>query len=205
MNSFKIGLFHEKKKRKNFHDCTLPLARNKFAEKNNLFLLLLELPCAGTVFDFENGLSGWTFTGTAFNNQPTYGDNLTARNRGQPSNHTGDWWIGGYENRPSPWHPAGGVQGDGPTGSLTSPSFVIGGNSFKFLIGGGCNMGLVRAELVVEGNVVLQETGDCHESMTEKVWDVSGYIGRRAQLRLVDHTSASWGHINFDQFKEISP
>ena len=32
-------------------------------------------------FDFEGRISDWVKTGTAFNNQPTYGDNPTARNR----------------------------------------------------------------------------------------------------------------------------
>ena len=185
-----IAILHTKNKRnKSYVDC---------------FFFLSELPC-GTVFDFENGLSGWSRTGTVFDNQPTYGDNPTARNRGQPFNHRGDWWIGSLEHRPSPSHPAGRDQGDGPTGSLTSPSFVIGGNSFTFLIGGGCDIGLVRAELIVEGKVVLQETGNCYESMTKKSWDVSRYIGRQAQLRLIDNSSVGWGHINFDQFEEICP
>ena len=161
-----------------------------------LLLFPLELQC-GTLFDFENGLSGWTFTDTAFNNQPTYGDNPTARNR-EPSNHKGDWWIGGYENRTSPSHPAGKTQGDVPKGSMTSPRFVIAGNLLKFLIGGGCNKQLLRAELIVEGDVVLKETGDCHETMTEKSWDVSGFTGKQAQLRLIDSSSKGWGHINFD-------
>ncbi|KAL9962274.1 hypothetical protein ACROYT_G031360 [Oculina patagonica] len=160
--------------------------------------------CTGcTLFDFEHGLTGWALTGTAFNNQPTYGDNPTARNRGQPSQHKGDWWIGGYENRPSPSHPAGRTQGDGPQGTLTSPSFVIGGHTFKFLIGGSCHIADVRAELVVEGNVVLQATGGCSESMIERSWDVTGYQNKEAQLRLVDDTSGGWGHINFDHFEEI--
>ena len=57
----------------------------------------------GEVFslDFESGdLRGWTRTGTAFDTQPTYGDNPTARRRGQPSNHQGNYWIGTYENYP---------------------------------------------------------------------------------------------------------
>ncbi|RKU14174.1 hypothetical protein C6501_08415, partial [Candidatus Poribacteria bacterium] len=38
--------------------------------------------------DFETGdLTDWEKTGTAFDFQPTWGDNPTARNRGQPSNH----------------------------------------------------------------------------------------------------------------------
>ena len=45
--------------------------------------------------DFETGdLTDWEKTGTAFDFQPTWGDNPTARNRGQPSEHQGDWWLG---------------------------------------------------------------------------------------------------------------
>ena len=32
-------------------------------------------------FDFEDGKDGWEKTGTTFDNQPTYGDNPTARER----------------------------------------------------------------------------------------------------------------------------
>ena len=163
--------------------------------------LFLKGPCV--LFNFENGLSGWNLTGTAFNNQPTYGDNPTARNRGQPSRHRGDWWIGTYENRSSPAHPAGGGQGDGPQGTLTSPSFVITKNAIKFLIGGSCNENQVRAELLVEGTVVLQATGRCSEMMYEENWNVTSYENKEAQLRLVDGYSGGWGHINFDQLEEI--
>ena len=119
---------------------------------NSFVSLFWEAPCK---FDFENGLDGWVKTGTAFNNQPTYGDNPTARNRGQPANQQGDWWIGGAENRPSESATAGQVQGDGPQGTLTSPSFRITGQTISFLIGGGCDIDTVRAELVVGNQVSI--------------------------------------------------
>lgn len=90
-----------------------------------------------------------------FNNQPTYGDNPTARNRGQPANHQGNWWIGGTESRSSKSAPAGKLQGDGPQGTLTSPLFTITGKTISFLIGGGCDTKLVRAELVIGSKVSI--------------------------------------------------
>ena len=105
------------------------------------------------MFDFETGLSGWKRTGTAFNNQPTYGDNPTARNRGQPAKQQGDWWIGGAENRPSKAAKPGAIQGDGPQGTLASPFFKIVGKRISFLIGGGCDIKKVRAELIVDHQV----------------------------------------------------
>ena len=107
-------------------------------------------PCK---FDFEDGIDSWEKTGTAFNNQPTYGDNPTARNRRQPANQQGNWWIGGFEDRPSETAPAGEIQGDGPRGTLTSPYFNIRGRDISFLIGGGNNINLIRAELVINGQV----------------------------------------------------
>ena len=104
-------------------------------------------------FDFEGGINDWDKTGTAFNNQPTYDDNPTARNRGQPACQQGDWWIGGYENRPSKSSPAGRIQGDGPQGTLTSPYFTITGPYISFLIGGGCDINTVRAELIIDNKV----------------------------------------------------
>ena len=151
------------------------------------------------IYDFENGIAEWTLTGTVFNNQPTYGDNTLARNRGH-SNHQGDYWIGGYENRPSPSHPAGGLQGDLPKGTMTSPKFLIRGPKLRFLIGGGCNINKEWAELLIEGVVVAKETGKCSESMSTKQWNVLPYDGQLAQLRLVDN-QGYWGHINFDHLE----
>ena len=149
--------------------------------------------------------------GTAFNNQPTYGNNPSARTYNpykHESNHKGDWWIGTYENRSSPSEPFGGQQGDGPQGSLTSPSFQITGKLLTFLIGAGCTRAAsdtvpnIRAELIIGGEVVRDETPKaCKEAMTEKSWNVTDYAGKNAQLRLVDHFSGHFGHINFDHLQ----
>ena len=105
-------------------------------------------------FDFEDGtLGGWVKTGTAFDNQPTYGDNPAARNRGQPARQQGDYWIGGAEDRHTPDDTPGEIQGDGPTGTLTSPFFEITGRYIKFLIGGGCDANLIHADLIIDGVV----------------------------------------------------
>lgn len=152
-------------------------------------------------FDFESGILDWKKTGSAFNNQPTYGDNPTARKRGQPANQRGDWWIGGAEDRPSKSARAGQIQGDAPKGTLTSPYFRIIGGHISFLIGGGCDIKTVRAELIVDNKVVRHTTGECDETMKRKAWDVQAYVGRRARVKLVDFSSAGWGHINFDDLK----
>jgi len=155
----------------------------------------------GITWDFETGdLMGWTKTGTAFDYQPTYGDNPTARHRGQPSKHQGNYWIGTYEKYPGPgsgFNP-GNTQGDGPTGTLTSIPFVINGNKISFLMGGGSGC---SANLIIDGAVVLTANGKNTETMERVEWDVSTYNGKKAVIQLVDDKSGGWGHINFDDVR----
>ena len=108
-------------------------------------------------FDFEDGIGGWEMTGTAFIHQPTFGDNPVARGR-ESAQQQGDWWIGGMEYRPSESDTAGRQNpagGDPPQGTLISPCFRIVGRDISFLIGGGCNISDIRAELIVDNQVRL--------------------------------------------------
>lgn len=152
--------------------------------------------------DFESGnLQGWQQTGTAFTNQPTLGDNPTARNRGQASQHQGQYWIGGYENYQGlPGQSPGAIQGDDPTGTLSSPQFTIPGGSLSFLVGGGSSP-QTRVELLVDGQPRLTVSGRNTETMARVSWDLTPYAGRTGVIRIVDEASGGWGHINVDDFR----
>ena len=39
------------------------------------------------------------------------------------------------------------------------------------------------------------------EWMSRVTWDISSYKGKVARVRLVDTSSGSWGHINFDDLR----
>ena len=67
---------------------------------------------------------------------------------------------GGAENRTSKEAEAGAFHGDGPTGNLTPPRFRIIGKDISFLIGGGCDMASIRAELLVDNKV------GCHSTLS---------------------------------------
>ena len=153
-------------------------------------------------FNFEDGvasLSKWTKTGHAFDDQPTFGDNAHIRDPLLHSNMQGDWWIGTFENRSSPFADGGYMTGDYPTGTLTSPTFPISSPKMSFLLGGGCAPGQIRVELLVDGKVVRQTfADDCRDRMRRKGWDVKPFKNKLGQIRLVD--ASRMGHINFDDF-----
>ncbi len=160
--------------------------------------------------DFETGdLTDWEKEGIAFDFQPTWGDNPTARDRGQPSQHQGDWWLGLFEKYPGEEKAKalgvnpGATQGDGPQGTLTSIEFKIIGTSMNFLIGGGTHPwdddpAPCCVNLVINDTVERTATGNNTESMSRKEWDVSDLKGKVAQLVVVDNNGGGWGHPNFD-------
>jgi M6 family metalloprotease-like protein len=174
-------------------------------------IVLASTACASDfTSDFEAGyLRGWTRTGTAFDSQPTLGDNPTARGRGQPSEHQGNWWIGTYENyQGKPGQTPGDVQDDGLTGTLTSPPFVILGEEINFLIGGGNHdendpAGATVVLFDIEGVSTASFTGNNSETMTRVHLPVGAFKGMTAVLKIIDNSTGSWGHINCDDFQML--
>lgn len=163
--------------------------------------------------DFEQGtLYGWTATGNAFAFQPTLGDNPTARERGQPSNHQGYFWIGTFEKYQGRRdQKPGDIQGDDPRGSLTSAPFSIPRGRLTFLVGGGSSS-RVRVELWAgtSGDIEFMEMvnsagGRNSETMQRVSWDLSPHAQKTGRIRIVDFSSGPWGHINADDFRFETP
>jgi hypothetical protein len=127
----------------------------------------------GRNWDFEEGgLVGWTATGTAFNHQPTLGDNVfTERVRTDMTLERGGiggdyWkrvpyrighhlgaWIGTKENHPNAAATLGIVAGDPGIGTLTSGEFPLdeAHRFIAFMVGGGRDVATERVELQVRG------------------------------------------------------
>ena len=138
---------------------------------------------------FEAGdLSGWTATGDAFEGQPIRGDTSGPRCNA-PSEHTGEYWIGGYE-----------LHGDARTGTLTSEPFRVDAPWASFLVGGGRHVGTSVELLDEEGRVLLRYPGESYESMKIALVDLSAWSGQLLRVRLVDRVEGGWGHVNFDDF-----
>jgi len=182
-------------------------------------LVYVIIPCAMTAetkfnYNFETGdLSGWTIVeGDAWDFQPTFGDNPTARNRGMASQHEGDWWLGGYEKYQGPdakGQVLGGIQGDAPTGILESIPFKIVGDGMSFLIAGGNHpwveggAGSTCINLEIDGKMVLTATGTDTETLRKETWDVSDLKGQSVVIRLYDNNAGGWGHLNFDNIMQL--
>jgi arabinofuranosyltransferase len=138
------------------------------------------------LFDFENGLgAGWQQTGRAFENGPTGFNNP---NQQPITGGVGRFLI-------SSFHPQ---LFDGATGTLTSPAFTIDRSHLGLLVGGGARIG-TRVEIVVGGQVAYNSTGVESENLSRAVFDMTPFMGREAQLRVIDEDTGPWGHILVDQ------
>ena len=90
--------------------------------------------------------------------------------------------------------------GDGLTGIIQSPEFNIGKRYLKFLVGGGSQADRTSVNLVVDGKIVETAVGNQTETLSETVWDLKPYQGKKAFVKVIDLDVYTWGHILADQF-----
>lgn len=88
------------------------------------------------------------------------------------------------------------IEGDNPTGTLTSPAFTVARKFISFRIGGGDYEHDTCLNLLVDGKVMKSATGWRSDRLVPTSWDVSRFSGRSAQIQIVDGASGDWGHIN---------
>lgn len=90
--------------------------------------------------------------------------------------------------------------GDGLTGIIQSPEFNIGKRYLKFLVGGGSQADRTSVNLVVDGKIVETAVGNQTETLSETVWDLKPYQGKKAFVKVIDLDVYPWGHILADLF-----
>jgi len=140
--------------------------------------------------DFEADTYGsWTASGSAFGSAPARG---TLPSQNPVSGFVGRGLVNSY------------LGGDGPTGTLVSPEFLIERTYVSFLIGGGHDLEKTAVHLVVDGAVVRRATGPNDrpggsEALEPRHWDVAEFMGRKGVIRIIDAASGGWGHVNVDQ------
>ncbi len=126
----------------------------------------------------------WIVTGTAFNPGPA-SDGLLSKLE--------------IENARDNRVASSEIEGDKPTGTLTSPKFKIARKYISFLIGGGDYERDTCVNLLISGKIVKSATGWRSDRLVPTSWDVSRFHGQTAQVQIVDEAIGDWGHINVDQ------
>ncbi|MBL8810177.1 MAG: glycoside hydrolase family 32 protein [Planctomycetaceae bacterium] len=140
--------------------------------------------------DFEGkSYAPWIATGDAFGDAPATG---TLPGQMAVEGFHGKQLVNSFRN------------GDGSTGTLTSPEFTIDRHFISFLIGGGGHEHKTCMNLLIEGKVVQTAAGSNltaggSERLEPLSWDVTEFSGRKAKLQIVDEVTGGWGHVNVDQ------
>jgi fructan beta-fructosidase len=148
--------------------------------------------------DFESGtLKNWTVEGTAFNSQPTKGDNIAKRNKSGKSNQQGQYWIATFEKYSDTVGKPGDFQKDGPQGKITSIEFEIKKPYINFLVGGGIRFD-VSVNILVDQKELYLTSGFNNNDMKQMSADVKKFVGKTAKIVIRDNASNAWGHISVD-------
>lgn len=133
-----------------------------------------------------DGFDDWKFEGKAFGVAPVPGK--TPEMKEEFKNYSGEYLVVSSHG------------GDGATGSLTSAEITLPEPYIAFLVGGGNQAGKTAVQLLVDGKVVREATGKNDLEMRATVWDVREFKGKKAQIRLLDEATGSWGIIAADHF-----
>ncbi len=153
---------------------------------------LTSAPAGALNLGLESGsLAGWKAEGEAFRDQPIRGDTVSPRRSDMKSAHRGECWIGTYE-----------VAGDPPKGTLVSEPFEVTHPWASCLVAGGAHpetrVEVARADT---GAVVFRVSGRNTEDLEPVAIDLTGHVGAKIVIRVVDQHSGGWGHVNFDDFR----
>lgn len=137
----------------------------------------------GTVlFDFERGMDAWTTEGDAFKESPS---NQALLGQGAAMGYFGRFYLNSAFNKGQ------------STGKQTSPSFEINKKYINFLAGGNYAPEIISINLLVDGKIVRSQTGNHSGGMQWYSWDVSEFLGMKANIEFVDKGN---GNILADQF-----
>ena len=159
-----------------------------------LALILIEPTVASAedilIADFESESYGqWEVSGNAFGETPATG---TLDGQHAVSGFLGNRLVNTF------------LDGDRSTGTVTSPAFVIERSHIAFLIGGGKQPDTLGIELLVDGKAVRSASGSDSENLEWSSWDVGEFLGKSGVLRIFDHATGGWGHINVDHIMQTN-
>ena len=146
---------------------------------------------ATVTFDFESGdLSGWQIVEGSFGRIVTDVANY----------HNGG---GAFASREGRYHLSTLEDPDntpnvGYVGVIESPTIELSGPQITYLVGGGNHADTYLALCTLDGKVVRKAGGQADEILRRGTWNVAELVGQKVFLRVVDHHTDGWGHLNVD-------
>ena len=141
------------------------------------------------ISDFGSGSYGnWKIEGTAFGTKPA--DAKSATQAGI-NGFSGKYLVHSYAGKNTK-----------PTGTLTSPEFIIERDYINLLICGGSNQQTVGVKVLVEGKEVGRVTGLKNSSLDAASISVKEYRGKKAVIVIYDEDQGWWGYIAVDDIKQ---
>ena len=87
------------------------------------------------------------------------------------------------------------------TGVIISPLFVPKAGVMTFQVGGGKGAQTYIALCTEDGKEVKTAHGSNKQEMRRVSWDIAPHGGKTVFLKIVDKSTASWGHITADNFQ----
>ena len=133
-----------------------------------------------------DGFDSWQTTGTGFGLAPVAGKCEGVN--GEFRNYGGNALV------------CSGHRGDASTGTLTSPEVLLTHPFLGFLVAGGNHPGKTAVQLLVGDKVVREAVGKNSLTLSEVVWDIAEFKGKKAIIKLVDSEVGAWGFIAADHF-----
>ncbi len=143
----------------------------------------------------KSSYDGWKVTGTAFGEGPMLSKELPDRYKS--ANPVGTAFVNSHQSRSG----EDSVNADKHVGTLLSREFKIERNFINFWIGGGAHAGKTCLNLLIDGKVVLSETGRNSLQLRKASFDVKRFAGKTAQIQILDQETGGWGHITVDHIR----
>lgn len=160
------------------------------------------------ILPLADGLGGdWSVLfGTAFNNQPTWGDNPYFRGD-ESSNMEGNSYVATNEDFPEPiYGQEGDTQGYLPVGFIRTEPFMLTENRISLLVGGGDNIDRLFVGLVwvADETLLFMETGTDSHAMDLRIWNCESLIGEEVYLVAADLSFEQGGFLSMDSLVEYT-
>ena len=140
--------------------------------------------------DFSRGTyEGWQVEGTAFGATPVARKDLPGYL--QDLGGQGDYVAASHDFRAAPNQRAA----DDLVGRLTSREFTVERRFINFLSSGGHRPHEAGVRLLIDGQPVLEQTGDNRNHLDRREWDVEKYRGRKGVIEIFDDARGPWGNV----------